>query len=798
MNQNKMYQIHTAILDDDDNENVKLINELMNADDKPRGIEGFIGYNLPPGVNSKPTYYEKQSIDTLNNSSLSPQQIKDLNDMKSQYNYLIDQYNETYGKMKNEIKNFIDRTDPANPFLNSNILLDGRYGNVTNLGNVEWYDNKADFDATAGKNGCPVSNKIKNVTGVKWSTYISQAGNDLPTKPPLRVSNVKATKGQSCGNEGVNVYVSSISNSKNPPKYEGCYGDKENSRAMTLLNKTPVSFSECEDLSQRASYNFFSLQGLDNGKAMCYGSNSLDESKKYGDVSKLYEDKVIWSVGDGKAKSVRLTTDGKMKVFDNAGNVLFSNPDIQYVKFYHGSGYTGKETSVSVGSYSSMGKAGLTPNSISSLKIPKGLSIILYIKPNFKTDANNLSITLGPGNYPNLSTLKGTTGNFDNAVSSMKIFATDGYFLNLGKDGNLCIFAGNPSNKTTWTGVWCNNTVGKIVGTGNPEKDVSKGKYGRNYLKQTETLNLGEWIGCGGGLCYLMLTKDGYLNLVVPGNIYSKCNKGTDSKLYGKKDEANALYSSQNLGDPSLIGKIGYIDQDSKLSEYPSTMVSKLGSSYTIFPNSTSLYNGLRTLPNSNISQCKSECDARNNCGGFVFDNANSICNLKSNKTYPKASRIFESGTDLYVRTPTVENNSTCRKEIVNIDSNQWKNYIKSGSLMTPSTQCNLMNSTLLQQKLLDSLSKQIDVLANKIQIKNSDFKTKQKNSISQINKNNNVIKNSTNDYKEIVKYNEEQQSYLDGMLDDSRLVMLQQNQKYIMWSVLTLGSIILAVNLSR
>jgi hypothetical protein len=56
---------------------------------------------------------------------------------------------------------------------------------------------------------------------------------------------------------------------------------------------------------------------------------------------------------------------------------------------------------------------------------------------------------------------------------------------------------------------------------------------------------------------------------------------------------------------------------------------------------------------------------------------------------------------------------------IVNIDSNQWKNYIKTGKLMTPLIQCNLFNSTLTQQKQLDNLKNQIDILANKIENKN-------------------------------------------------------------------------------
>lgn len=795
MSQNKLFQTHTNILDNDDNENVDLINELMNNDDNPEkkmNIEGFIGYDLPPNVNKNQTQYEKQSLETLSNSTLTSKQLTEINDMKKQYNYLVDQYNDTYGKMKTYVDSFVKRIDPSNPYLNSNILIDGHYGNVTNLGSVEWYNSKDDFDKTAGNNGCPASNKIKSVPNVKWATYMTQAGSELPTNPALDVSSVKAVKGQSCGYEGKNVYVSSISNSNNISSFQGCYTDKASSRTMTLLSKEPVTIAECEDLAQRGSYKYFGEQDYKNGKAMCYGSNSIDSIKKYGVANNKFENKVIWSVGDGKAEYAKVAGDGKLNVHDKNGNIIFSNPHGQYVRFYEGSGYTGKETWVPVGSYGYMSKAKLGDNSVRSLKIPKGLSVILYMQANFKA----LSVTLGPGDYPNLNTLKETSSKFDKATSSLTIFATDGYFLDLANNGNMCLYAGKKDVYTTYQGVWCSDTLNKATGKGNPERAASKGKNGRNYLKQDEKLRKGEWIGSLSGTVYLMLTEDGYLKLINSGNQYESCVSGSDNKKYGVKDESNAVYLTANLGDPSLIGKMGYIDQNSKLSEYPSSMMSKFGSEYIKFPNSGSSYNNIQTITNTNVDNCKTKCNQNDKCGGFVFNKTNSICNLKSTNTFPKDKREFVVGSELYVRRPLVSNDESCAKTIYNIDSNQWKNYAKTGKQMTATTKCTLLNNTY--QKQLDSLRDQIDVLANKIQEKNSDFKNRQQNAIKQINKNTSDFENNVKDYNEIVRYNEGQQDYLDGMLDDSRLVMLQQNQKYIMWSVLTVGSIVLAVNLSK
>ncbi len=797
MSQNKMFQTHTDILEDIDTQNIDLIDNLMNEDDNPikkMEIEGFVGYKLPEGVNPKLTHYEETSWNTYDKTRMSYKQIKDMEDMKKQYNFLVDKYNALYENYKEEVKTSISRIDSGNKFLNKNILLDGHYGNVTNLGTVEWYNSKADFDNTVGKNGCPASNNISNVDNIKWDNKMLQSGTNLPTNPKLYVANRKATAGQSCGFEGSNVYVSSISKSNNASVYQGCYGDKAESRAMTLLNNTPVTFDECQDIAQRGSYKYFGLQDYSNGKAKCYGSNSLDNAKKYGDASKIYEDTVILSLGDGKANSAKMDIDGKLKVYDSAGNVIAGNKHGQYVIFYEGSGYTGKETWVTVGSYGEMYKANLSNNSIRSIKVPKGLSVILYMQNYYKST----SVTLGPGDYPNLNTLKETTAKFDKATSSMKIFATDGYFLDLANNGNVCIYAGKKDVYTTYQGVWCSNTNGKAVGTGNPLRVASKGKYGRNYLKQGEVLNKGEWIGSLSGTAYLMLTNDGYLKLITPGNTYSKCIKGADNKLYGKVNEANAIYSNENMGDPSLIGKIGFIDSNSMLSEYPSSMTGKLGSTYLMYGNSNSDGNTIKTITNTTVNNCKTKCNQDDNCGGFVFNKNTNNCNLKSTKTFPVDKRKFSSGVDMYVRNRIISNDETCNKNINYIDSNQWKNYVKSGKMMTSTTNCGLLNSVSTYQNQLEDLKKQIDVLAQKIETKNTDLKIKQGNAINQINKNFSDFSNSKNDYKEIVKYNAEQQNYLDGMLDDSRLVMLQQNQKYILWSVLTIGSVVVAVNLSK
>jgi hypothetical protein len=88
------------------------------------------------------------------------------------------------------------------PFVSSGI---GGY--VTGKGIFKNYPDQATFDSTAGKNGCPA-----DITkGVKKDNYSSILKNGTDMK-----------SGQSCGNEGKNVYVSRVLTDPTVT-YQKCY-----------------------------------------------------------------------------------------------------------------------------------------------------------------------------------------------------------------------------------------------------------------------------------------------------------------------------------------------------------------------------------------------------------------------------------------------------------------------------------------------------------------------------------------------------------------------------------------------
>ena len=51
----------------------------------------------------------------------------------------------------------------------------------------------------------------------------------------------------------------------------------------------------------------------------------------------------------------------------------------------------------------------------------------------------------------------------------------------------------------------------------------------------------------------------------------SNCVQGSNGNMYGGK-LSNAVYELDKVGIPGIMGKVGYVDDDTKLSEYPSSM----------------------------------------------------------------------------------------------------------------------------------------------------------------------------------------------------------------------------------
>lgn len=169
------------------------------------------------------------------------------------------------------------------------------------------------------------------------------------------------------------------------------------------------------------------------------------------------------------------------------------------------------------------------------------------------------------GNCTKLSSGLFSGGGWSNAVYTRDPEEKNNYYLILQDDGNMCVYRGSNSGSNSSSGsdnqgaIWCSMTNGKAQKP-NPRYTAAKCKFGKNWLSSGDTLATNEFIGSNDGSIYLMMQSDGNLVLYTSSNEIN-CSKTGDFYIGGQG--ANAVYKMDKVGDPSVLSKYGYIDENS-------------------------------------------------------------------------------------------------------------------------------------------------------------------------------------------------------------------------------------------
>lgn len=130
-----------------------------------------------------------------------------LDTLRQEYQKTLDEYQSMLKNLRGDVTGYISRVNSSNPYLNKNIrFTNGTIAYVTKQGIVKTYSNMTIYNNTIGKNGCPSSDYIQ--LSIPWSSSYTQ-GKTIPTNPPLVVG-TPMKSGQSCGNEGTNVFVNEL------------------------------------------------------------------------------------------------------------------------------------------------------------------------------------------------------------------------------------------------------------------------------------------------------------------------------------------------------------------------------------------------------------------------------------------------------------------------------------------------------------------------------------------------------------------------------------------------------------
>ena len=187
----------------------------------------------------------------------------------------------------------------------------------------------------------------------------------------------------------------------------------------------------------------------------------------------------------------------------------------------------------------------------------------------------------------------------------------------------------------------------------------------------------------------------------------------------------NVYVSERDEASNINIGKMGYVNDDSSLSEYKKENI-KYNNDYIKNENKTDNTNDLLQNPyilnnidfidnfNNVIDKCKDLCNEKENCGGFTIDKTINQCVLKDTNTYPYSGLEEKTNMDFYMRNKEPINHKSCNKEVLNINSKLWHDFYKSGT-MTNSNVCNYEEYIKTKKEEVKELLIEINKIVMKI-----------------------------------------------------------------------------------
>ena len=595
------------------------------------------------------------------------------------------------------------------------------------------------------------------------------------------------------------------------------YGFTDNKRAMTW-NPAEIGYTDLETCKKYAVNNgwqYFGMQDVKaDGTAACLVSNDLAKSVMYGRAYK-YTPIQLWSskTAGGTGNVALLNNSGSLVVNNSSGAAIWASPsgeiDSSYIGCY--------------GDKSNRAMQNTSNNAYLSFEQCKKLAVdgkFQYFstqhrqsnKTGWCAASNNISEVQKYGVANNCGIMDGNMmgGPWSNAVYSTGMSGNS--FLILQDDGNMCIYRGtSPSDNQGF--IWCSETKGKQQHR-NPNFSAEKSKFGKNWIPFNTTLAAGDFIGSKNGYIYLLMQSDGNLVLNTSQSAIA-CSANSKGQKLGTS-WVNALYELLPSPFKQNIGKIGYVDEENVLHEYPSSNIS-LTDTYTKFNKVYTYGNDIpgAAYGGANIDQCTSSCNNNEKCYGFVFNNINKVCYPKTTAMWPYGGPLRSlTYTDTYVRGKTpIAPPIGVSKDVENIDSVQYQMYVTGGKL---EGKYGLANATNAEQEELDTLQSEMSSLSNQIAALTDEFGEGTSNAQDQSVDNTaglqNYLQKDAAVQDEIDQMDPTKRSAevptegptegfrlnnnIDKILQDSDIVVLQKNYDYLFWSILAAGSVVVAMNI--
>lgn len=558
--------------------------------------------------------YIENSKALRNDEYFKQRKIDELTKLQADFKSTLAVYDALQAGIASKSKEYVQTSN--SPYLNKNITFpNGEIDYVTAGGVRKKYSTTSILNATAGKNGCPIASELTSLSS-----------NDIPVGTQLGSNMIQ---GQSCGNEGKNVRVTATVNDSTT-NYIGCYKDNKHRDMsnMMAIGSNNYTYETCKAAATAGGYKYFGLQNVSaDGKAQCLVSNNLNQIQQYG-VSTIQNQEVLWSSGTatGEKNVAKLTRAGTLTITSPNGEVLYTSPNapgdcengaqINSIVATYGGNCNGKPLYIDCGGHGP-GTYDVPYGNATKLITPLAqnnpASFDYIAAQGFRGDpafccAKMFDYSYKCGNVTKSGRVgAGQNINFNCINENAKCV----FFLMLQDDGNMCICRGsNPTNNKEI--IWCTSTNGRQQDP-NPNWTALNGKSKANYINSGMNLNSGEWIGSTNGSLLLYMQEDGNLVLYTSKPV-SNCSVKGDGYNYGG-GRTNAVYNVAEQGYPSLLGKVGYVNKDAILSEYPSTMLNADGSIKNLSSTCSSNVQNIDSIKWQNYTKSSNKMSPSTICG---------------------------------------------------------------------------------------------------------------------------------------------------------------------------------------
>ena len=683
-------------------------------------------------------------------------QIAELSALQIKYDDLIQQLKAEQQKMLNSTNSYVDQTNSIkNPYLGKNVTTksDGKTYYITGDGIAKLYGSASDYSQIIGKNNCPST---------------TEQIDSMPSYINTR-DGTNMIVGQECGNEGKNVLVNKMV-SDTGSTFIGCYNDSLTSRAMTQVGNGDQSFdwATCKQAAIDTGNLYFGLQNLNptTKKSACYVSNDSYKTTQY---KKATPDTI----------PCQPDTNDNYIYGGQFVNAIYKTPDATYL------GLLPKNKEITPPAMTLLNSGTATFTYETCKLAAKARNKTYFGLQNFNSSTQKCACSVG-------NDISAINSNIDASSTSYATGSTNN--KKYGKGPNIAIYQVD-TQKSYYIGCYNDNETSPAMTA------VGSGANTYSFEScQTEAINNGKTYFAlqGGKMGSSKCFVSDDLDAAQKYGPYQACVvNSADKNKYGVNG-INAVYKMNAAGDPSYMGKVGYVDGNDTLLEYPSSMILP-GNNYSKYIGYESNSKTLKTIYNTSYTACVDECNKSNEYYGFVFDNSIQTGYFKGKDILNPSLKIPNPNTDLYIRDLKINGaDVSCNKSIVDMTSNQWNNY-SNGPSMTPNTKCGISsalsggNTKIADlQNQIGQVGGQIIIILNNLKRQNDDVKNK-------IGTNSDKIDADLEKYNKVIvdiqKYKKSETS-MDNIVKDTNLLVLYQNYNYMFWSILAISTMIISMKM--